>query len=191
MKEATCFGSIPYTIIWETLLYYGCDPVFVNLLRHLYTNMSRCFRYAGCLGSFWTATNGLLQGDPLSVVISNCVPCPLLTKLSDIPGLSVYTFADDLTVVSSSWDVLSLAFDVLKLFCDTTDLVLNLSKCQLWNKGVPAGVYPTDFDQFSFRFFPFLLGSPIDIGVPYAQSLQKRDDTTLARAKKIAKLPLP
>ena len=191
MKEATCFDSIPYTVIWVTLLYYGCDPVFVNLLRHLYTNMSRCFRHAGCLGSFWTATNGLLQGDPLSVVILNCVLCPLLTKLSDIPGLSVYAFADDLTVVSSSWDVLSLAFDVLKLFCDTTDLVLNLSKCQLWNKGVPGGVYPTDFDQFSFSFFPFLLGSPIDIGVPYAQSLQKHDDTTLARAKKIAKLPLP
>ena len=44
------------------------------------------------------------------LVILNCVLCPLLTKMSDIPGLSVYAFADDLTVVSSSWDVLSLAF---------------------------------------------------------------------------------
>ena len=96
---AKCFDSIPYTVIWETLLYYGCDPVFVSLLRNLYTNMCRCFRYAGCLGSFWTATNGLLQGDPLSVVILNCVLCPLLNKLSGIDDLTVYAFADDLTII--------------------------------------------------------------------------------------------
>ena len=61
--------------------------------------MKRCFRYAGCLGSFWQATNGLLQGDPLSVVILNCVLSPLLRKLS---GITTYAFADDLTVVFSS-----------------------------------------------------------------------------------------
>ncbi len=67
----------------------------------------------------------------------------------------------------------------------------NLSKCQLWNKGTPTGTYPSDFDQFSFCFFPFLLGSPIDVGVSYEYSLQKHDETALSRAKKIAKLPLP
>ncbi len=188
---AKCFDSIPYSIIWETLLYYGCDPSLVSLLRHLYTHMSRCFRYAGCLGSFWTATNGLLQGDPLSVVILNCILCPLLDELSGLGDLTIYAFADDLTIVSSSWDVLSDAFNVIKLFCSTTDLQLNLTKCQLWNKGTPSGTYSSEFDQFSFCFYPFLLGSPIDIGVPYDHSLQTHDATVLTRAKKISKLPLP
>ena len=67
--------------IWDTLNYHGCDPGFISLLHHLYTNMQRCFRYAGCIGSFWHATNGLLQGDPLSVVILKCVLCPLLLQL--------------------------------------------------------------------------------------------------------------
>ncbi len=186
-----CFDSIPYTVIWDTLNYHGCDPGLISLLHHLYTNMRRCFRYAGCIGSFWHATNGLLQGGPLSVVILNCVLCPLLHQLSAIQGLSVYAFADDLTVVSSSWDILHQAYQLLHLFCSTTDLVLNASKCQLWNKGTPLGNYPPAFDQFSFRFYPFLLGSPIDIGTSYADSLQQHDDTTLTRAKKIAKLPLP
>ena len=44
--------------------------------------------HAGCLGKIWTATNGLLQGDPLSVVMLNCVLRPLLSRLSDIPNLS-------------------------------------------------------------------------------------------------------
>ena len=70
---AKCFDSIPFSVIWDILLYHGCDANFVTLLQHLYVNMYRCFRYAGCVGSFWQATNGLLQGDPLSVVILNCV----------------------------------------------------------------------------------------------------------------------
>ncbi len=155
--------------------------------------MNRCFRYAGCLGSFWMATNGLLQGDPLSVVILNCVSRPLLSRLMTVDDISVYAFADDLTIVSSSWDWLSDAFDILQFFCSTTDLILKLSKCQcqLWNTGITTGIYSTSFDQFTFRFYPFLLGSPIDSGVPYDASLLQQDETILLRAKKIVKLPIP
>ena len=186
-----CFDTIPYTVIWDTLNYYGCDAHFIALLQHLYTHMHRCFRYAGCVGNFWSPTNGLLQGDPLSVVILNCVLHPLLCQLSSLPDLTFYAFADDLTIVSSSWDTLQQAYQLLQLFCASTDLVLNVSKCQLWNKGSPSGTYPPEFDQFTFRFHPFLLGSPIDIGVPYTDSVQKQDDAILARARKITRLSLP
>ena len=37
---------ILYSIIWSVLQHYGCDPAFIALLSHLYTNISRCFRYA-------------------------------------------------------------------------------------------------------------------------------------------------
>ena len=110
---AKCFDSIPYSVIWSTLKHYGCDSTLVDLLSHLYSNISRCFRYAGCIGSFRHATNGLLQGDPLSVVILNCVRCPLVNRLSTLGDLTVYAFADDLTVVSTSWDTLALAYNML------------------------------------------------------------------------------
>lgn len=125
------------------------------------------------------------------MVFLNCIFCPLVNKLANIGDLTVDAFADDLTIVSSSWDIHSTAYDVLKLFSSTTDLRLNLSKCQLWNKSNPFGHYPSEFDQFSFCFYPFLLGSPIDIGVFYDISLPKHDETALARAKTIAKPPLP
>ena len=159
---AKFFDSIPYCVIWSTLRHYGCDSAFIDLLSHLYANISRCFRYAGCLGSFWYAANGLLQGDPLSVVILNCVLCPLVNPLSTVEDLSVYAFADDLTVVSTSWDTLASAYAMLCQFSTSTDLRLNLKKCQFWNKGNPYGHYPNDFDQFTFCFYPFRLGSPID-----------------------------
>ena len=153
--------------------------------------MQRCFRYAGCIGSFWQATNGLLQRDPLSVVILNCVLAPLLRQLSCISGLTTYVFADDLTIVSSSWNTLHQAYQCLQLFCQCTDLVLNTSKCQLWNKGTPSGDYPPSFDHLCYRFYPFLLGTPIDIGTPYSDSISHHNTTTLSRARKIAKLSLP
>ena len=87
---AKCVDSIPYSVIWDVLSYHGCDLSFIFLLRNLYTNMNRCFRYAGCLGSFWMATNGLLQGDPLSVVI---LLRPLLSRLMTVDDISVYAFA--------------------------------------------------------------------------------------------------
>ena len=188
---AKCFDSIPYSVIWSALQHFCWDPSFISLLTHLYTNIFRCFRYAGCIGSFWTATNGLLQGDPLSVVILNCVLCPLVHKLATVPDLSVYAFADDLTVVCSLWDSLFHAYAVLQCFSCATDLRLNLTKCQLWNKGNPFGQYPAVFGQFEFCFYPFLLGSPIDIGVPCDDSLTKLGGAVLLRAKRIAKLPLP
>ena len=154
---AKCFDSIPYSVIWTALRHYGCDSALVDLCPICTPNISRCFRYAGCLGSFWFATNGLLQGDPLSVIILNCVLCPLVTRLSSFMGLTVYAFADDLTVVSSSWDTLSLAYDLLIQFSSSSDLCLNLGKCQLWNKGNPFGNYPACFDQFMFCFYPFCL----------------------------------
>ena len=153
--------------------------------------MQRCFRYAGCIGSFWKATNGLLQGDPLSVVVLNCVLAPLLRQLSLITDLTTYAFADDLTIVSSSWDTLYQAYQCPQHFCQCTDLVLNTSKCQLWNKGTPSGDYPLAFNDLCYRFYPFLLGAPVGIGVPYADSISQHNTTTLTCARKIAKLPLP
>ena len=118
------------------------------------------------------------------MVILNCVLIPLLRQLSCIEGLTTYAFADDLTVVSSSWDIcLYQVYQCLQHFSQCTDLVLNTSKCQLWNKGAPDGNYPPSFD--------FLLGAPIDIGVPYSDSIEQHNTTTLTRARKIAKLPLP
>lgn len=54
-----------------------------------------------------------IQGDPLSVVILNCVLCPLRTRLSQIPDLSVDAFVDDLTVFFSSWNSFNDVFFTL------------------------------------------------------------------------------
>ena len=154
-------------LIWDTLQYHGCDASLISLLRHLFTNMRRCFRYAGCVGSFWYATYGLLQGDPLSVVILNCVLCPLLNQRSTIQGLSFYAFADDLTVVSSSWDTLYQAYQLLQLFCSNTDLKLNsltLLNASCGLRVLHLGLTPLSSTNLVFVFTHFYLAHPLISG---------------------------
>ena len=79
-------GSTPRNMPFATSLN---SNLFYDLLDHY----CRCGSFAGiqfdfakCFDSipysFCTATNGLLQGDPLSVVIRNCVLRPLLSELT-------------------------------------------------------------------------------------------------------------
>ena len=112
----------------------------------------------------------------------------VLVRLSAISDLTCYAFADDLTVISSSWDALAIAFDILCVFCSVTDLSLYLDKCEICTKGKPSGTYPIASDQLAFKFYPFLLGSPIDIGTPYGTALPSHDSHILTRAKRIARL---
>ena len=152
---AKCFDSIPYSVVWSTLKHYGCDSSFVDLLSHLYTNFT-LFPLCGMHRLLLVCYQWFITRGPFKCCYSQLSPLSfIINRLSTMEGLSVYAFADDLTVVSTSWDTLALAFAMLCQFSTSTDLRLNLSKCQLWNKGNPYGHYPPDFDQFTFCFIRF------------------------------------
>lgn len=102
--------------------------------------------------------------------------------LASIPDISCYAFADGLTVISSNWDSLSAAFDVLCSFCS---ILINV---KFGPRDHLQGPFPQLLNQCTFRFYPFSLGSPIDIATSYDDSLSKQDSCTLLRAKRIARL---
>lgn len=54
-----------------------------------------------------------------------------------------------------------------------------------------ASTYPSAFDQRTVRFYPYLLGSPIHVGVSYDDILQEQDVRILTRAPRIARLSVP
>ena len=161
---AKCSDSIPYSVIWSTLKHYGCDPAFVTLLAHLYENISRCFRYAGWNGSLL----GLPQLACCKVILwvwsSLTLFRPLINRLSSIADPSVYALADDLTVVSSSWDTLSSAyavfgFLVLLLTFVSTFPNANCGKLlQAWPIQLKGGSGTTEARQCLLKLLP--LGWP-------------------------------
>ena len=47
----------------------GMDYRVLRALAAMYRQLRRAFRLAGALGAWWQATNGILQGCPLSVIL--------------------------------------------------------------------------------------------------------------------------
>ena len=66
-----CFDLIPQAVVLALALELGMDPGTCRALGSMYKQLRRAFKVAGALGSWWRATNGILQGCPLSVVLVN------------------------------------------------------------------------------------------------------------------------
>ena len=66
-----CFDLIPQDVVLALALELGMDLGVARALGAMYKQLRRAFKVAGCLGTWWRATNGILQGRPLSVILVN------------------------------------------------------------------------------------------------------------------------
>ena len=66
-----CFDLIPQSIVLHIALTQGMYLGTHRALSGMYRTLTRCFKIMGCLASFFDATNGILQGCPLSVILIN------------------------------------------------------------------------------------------------------------------------
>ena len=70
------FDLIPQAVVLALALELGMDPGMCRALGARYKQLRRALKVAGALGLWWQATNGILQGCPLSVILVN-----VLTKM--------------------------------------------------------------------------------------------------------------
>ena len=66
-----CFDLIPQAVMLALALELGMDPGTCRALGAMYKQLRRAFKIAGAFGLWWQATNGILQGCPLSVILVN------------------------------------------------------------------------------------------------------------------------
>ena len=66
-----CIDLIPQAIVLALALELGMDPGTYRALGASYKQLRRAFKFAGAFGLWWQATNGTLQGCPLSVILVN------------------------------------------------------------------------------------------------------------------------
>ena len=66
-----CFDLIPQHVVLRVALEQGMHTGTHRALSGMYTQLTCCFKIMGCLCSFFAATNGILQGCPLSVNLIN------------------------------------------------------------------------------------------------------------------------
>ena len=68
-----CFDLIPQAISMAVLEVRGINVGVLRAFRGMYSQPRRMLKIKGCLGAWWAATNGILQGCPLSVVVINAM----------------------------------------------------------------------------------------------------------------------
>ena len=68
-----CFDLIPQAISISMLNLMGMERGVLMAFHGMYTELRRKLKIKGCLGTWWQATNGILQGCPLSVIMINAL----------------------------------------------------------------------------------------------------------------------
>jgi hypothetical protein len=66
-----CFDRVPQKVVIAIATAMGLHGRVVTPLVHMYDGLRRAFKIGGSLGAFFRATNGILQGCPLSVILIN------------------------------------------------------------------------------------------------------------------------
>ena len=79
-----CFDIIPQAVVLRLARELGMDRVTLRALAAMYRQLRRAFRLAGSLGEWWRATNGILQGCPLSVVLINLLTSIWKMEIDDM-----------------------------------------------------------------------------------------------------------
>ena len=99
------FDLVPFPLLFEALKARGAHERVIGPLQAMYSSLQRVFRLKGACSGFWTASNGLLQGCPLSMLALNCVVSVILeVAQARCPDVIARTYADDIsaTCIASS-----------------------------------------------------------------------------------------
>lgn len=145
---AKAFDSISHQHIDAAL---ACKKVDIHIRRLIKSAYRQCTTNVMTGSGFTPPIKlkvGVKQGDPLSPTLFNLALDPLIHMLerkgrgfafSDCILLTAMAYADDLVLVSDSWEGMALNIGILEVFSSLTGLGINPTKCHgfFLDKGSP------------------------------------------------------
>ncbi|NXM09834.1 PO21 protein, partial [Tyrannus savana] len=108
----------------------GVDPHIVSLIQNMYEDIYTQIDTKTGKSDQIKMLVGVKQGDPMSPLLFNLAIDPLLCKLEECgkgfqQGRNTVTamaFADDLVLLSGSWEGMETNIKILETFCELTGL---------------------------------------------------------------------
>ena len=95
------FDRIPIELSLAVAGQRGCDLQVLRGLRGFYATHQKAFQVSGFVSEYCTPINGLIQGDPLSMVLlTSLVACWIEAVQSRLPNSMPQAYADDMSVVT-------------------------------------------------------------------------------------------
>ena len=138
---AKFFDSISIPLVMRILQRSGIDEQWTSFAGQHYSKVERYFRYSNArLGRGWCPSQGLLQGDALSVAFANLCVLPLVRHLEYVAAHhhSVWFsfFVDDLTVTSPTHEGILEALRAIEAFVHIMHMQVNVDKCVYFGVGI-------------------------------------------------------
>ncbi|KAJ1149032.1 hypothetical protein NDU88_001853 [Pleurodeles waltl] len=135
------FDSVSHGHIIRSLERHRVPSSIRDLIKDLYTNSNTSFKGKNNISTpELTMRSGVKQGDSLSPLLFNIAMDPLICDLkkngkgftfgSDgiFEQITALAFADDIAVLSNTWDGMSTNLKIIETFSKTTGLKLNVKK---------------------------------------------------------------
>ncbi|NXR57205.1 PO21 protein, partial [Hippolais icterina] len=124
------FDTVSHQHILHGLQQRGVDPHIVNLVRNMYENIYTYITTKKTQTDRIQIQVGVKQGDPMSPFLFNLAMDPLLCELEEkgkghhrgSSCITAMAFADDLVLLSDSWEDMKENIKILEAFCDLTGL---------------------------------------------------------------------
>ncbi|KAJ7986740.1 hypothetical protein DPEC_G00331530 [Dallia pectoralis] len=135
---ARAFDSVSHNHILDVLSHRGVDEHIIRIIRNCYKGVTTKVAVDGEEGPTINIRIGVKQGDPLSPLLFNLALDPVIATLErggegcPLDGKTQVTtlaFADDLVLLSESWEGMCKNLSILEKFLEVTGLKVQPSKC--------------------------------------------------------------
>ena len=133
--KAKCFDLVVPEMARIVLKIVGIPAFVVDAYVAFVVNISRFFVIGRWCGQLWKASNSVLQGDALSILVINAFHWFLFQKLrSDVPRVSTTCYIDDLGLRAAWGDRAQLrtAHELTMEFHRVAGFVDNPDKAIVW-----------------------------------------------------------
>ena len=194
LDYSKCFDRLPHVIMLQLARASSASERLLAPLHRIYRVMRRRFKVAGGVCQEFRATNGILQGCPLSVILLNLLVSVWCRTVAAETAALPEAYADD-TGVMGSRSAVEQAGAVTSEYCQLTGQALNVRKCKAFYvnrraSSPPIRLQGVDVEETSAAR---CLGADIRFAPMAAESshVTQRVDNAVATAHRIAVLPLP
>ena len=146
---AKAFDNVPVIITLTLLEKLRMHTRVVKPLWFMYNHLQRYFKIRGFVGSLFHATNGIMQGCPLSCLLLNALVSILTRDVLEKVPVTIQSYVDDITLLSRDLDKLKQAIAALEPHSELTQQKLNVSKTYSFAVNSDAASIPfkDDFGQ--------------------------------------------
>ena len=152
------FDMVNYWTLFNMLLDDDISPAMVHLLAYWYSNQEMCVRWNSVLSTCFTIGNGTRQCGVLSPylfssyisgLIRNIANCTVGCNIGNM-SVNILAYADDIVLLSPSWQGLQLLIDTLFLCVKDVNMLCNGSKtvCMVVNPRRRSALVRAVFPSF-------------------------------------------